>query len=271
LSELKPLKLRTMMKPVDPTFWSSKIRLASLLLAISTCGGCETLADPEFQPHRGNAADVGPVLNNYSQFTVPKNGLIVVEGDGLAYGSSARGKEPGINGSSAPRSPTPFPETLSHLLGVRVENRGYPGDTIAKGEEHWRGQPVGNLLIISYGYEDAKAGTSKADYEAVLNLMISQASSQGAGVILLLAPIYADKTLSEHAEASRNAMREAKAHFRTQSFDVWQTQWIFSHRYTDGSYQSDSLYKALAYTIAPYIAVAPPVDGHPKTALNTKN
>ena len=233
--------------------------LASSAMALTGCVPPKVAAyvstHPAFQRSVGEPSQVGPDLNGYSQATVPQSGTIAVEGDGVVYGATAPRRR--TTSAQTTQSKTPFPEILERLLMVHVENRGQPGDTIAQGEARWVDSPSANLLILAYGYSDAKAKTPAAEFAATLNRMLTVARARRAAVMLLVPPAFADPKLSAAAEPYRNAFRQVQSKFGIGVLELSAALAGTSPHPTDGSYQTDKGYRAIAYTIAPYIAVAP--------------
>lgn len=131
---------------------------------------------------------------------LPREGLIVCQGDSLTYGTdfTRTGTREGINGSRDPRSALPFPEALETALrvrgcAVRVENRGYGGDTAREGFERWRERRGGPLTILLYGSNDvlrllAGPGWLRR-YAAALTALVRRARRDGQVLVLGLPPV----------------------------------------------------------------------------------
>jgi len=224
-------------------------------IACLALGGCLSTLPP-YRPAVGALADVGPSLNAYSQATVPKAGLIVVEGDNLAYGEVLRGKAAHRGVGGVWQAKAPFPEVLNGLLGVRVENRGEPGQTLAEGERLWSDKPCGNLLILAYGYSDAQRGVKAADFSAALSRRIAEAHAKGASVILVSPPHFRSKRVERSAEALRTALKAAQTSQGVGLVDLAPILAKIDPRPNPGAYQDQAAYRTIAYAVAAYIAVA---------------
>jgi hypothetical protein len=150
----------------------------------------------------GSAAEVGPRLDNYGQATAPRDGVIVVRGDDFlpappSQDASIKGR-PGKSISLA--------EALARTTSLKVIDQEQAGETIADAEERLDEEPVGNLLVICYGFGDAVAQTNMAQFKATLRRMIRSAQARGAAVYLVVEPA---TTLPRSAtvEPYRNAVR----------------------------------------------------------------
>lgn len=150
---------------------------------------------------RAGGSVMAPTAVQAAKFTgvvrLPERALIVCEGDSLTYGfvRAWEAAQPAINGSDAPRSPTPYPETLGRSLGgdVTVVNRGYPGDGVMDGITRWADAPSGDLAIIMYGTNDAPIRNrgghiSVETYSVLLEAAVRRRLYGGAQVILLVPP-----------------------------------------------------------------------------------
>ena len=220
---------------------------------------------PNVRP-AGKPADIGQGLSNFGQATIPADGLIVVEGDGLAYGTDPRGRLGGINGSPLKRTALPFPEGLAKALRVTVENRGFPGDTLARGEARWAGQPTGSVLILAYGYGDAQAKTPAAAYTATLDRMVAAAQAKGSSVFLVVPPLVGNAAFDGLVEPYRVAARQEASRFRVGILDtpvliaanIRPQPAIFEARGANGGHEFSEEYKLIANSLATYILIAPP-------------
>jgi hypothetical protein len=177
--------------------------LASAGVFAADLGGCAH-RPPATQPTAliGSTADIGPKLSNYSQATVPANGLIVVAGD--AFTASASAVEP-VAKSKSPKAAT-LAEALAKTTNVQTTDSMLPGETIAAGAERLRDELAGNLLVICYGYGDAKAKTPAAAFQHTFEHMIRTAHDRGAAVFVVVEPVK-NSPLSANAEIYRNIVR----------------------------------------------------------------
>ncbi|MHB8286493.1 MAG: SGNH/GDSL hydrolase family protein [Caulobacteraceae bacterium] len=232
--------------------------------------GCFTLRQGTFAPP--TAADVGPVLDNYGEAIVPVHGLIVVQGDDLIYGVADHSRREGINGSAVHRTGTTITETLRQVLkGVAIVNQGYPGDTAAMGAQRWADAPVGNLVVLSYGYGDAAAKTPVADSDRALRGMVRRAHAQGAAVFLIptppmaaTPPVVSKKPqpvshllTTADFEPYRAAMRQIG---QDESVEVFEPQAELTRvkaTPTKTVAQSSEIYQAIAGGLVPYIRIVP--------------
>jgi lysophospholipase L1-like esterase len=250
-----------------------RLILPLVLPALMSVGlsGCFTLRPGVFAPP--TAAEVGPVLDNYGEAVVPAHGLIVVQGDDLIYGVADHSRREGINGSTAHRTGVTITETLRQALkAVSIVNQGYPGDTAAMGAQRWADAPVGNLLILSYGYGDAVAKTPAADYELALRSMVQRAHAQGAAVFLIPTPPLAAAPVipgqkpkpgphlltSADIEPYRAVMRKIG---QDESVEVFEPQAEITRvkaTPTRTIAQSPEIYQAIAAGLVPYIRIVSP-------------
>ena len=124
---------------------------------------------------------------------VPRGGIIVCEGDSLTYGYVATSPFGG-GGQSYNQDPGAYPVVLQQRLGggVKVLNRGVPGDTARLGLDRWQDVGSGDLAIIMYGDNDAgvrgQPAVSVAAYGVVLEALVRRRMNDGARVILLAPP-----------------------------------------------------------------------------------
>ena len=150
--------------------------------------------------------------------------IIVVEGDSLTYGydASLSGITNSINGSTQPRSRSPYPETLGSLVSAcaSVVNHGFPGDRSVDGLVRWQDSTPSDVAILMYGTNDAlnfgQSPTGRVNLEtfrAVLSLLVTRRRNQGAKSIIMAPPpiknSVSDKLLAPfRASAQQVAVRE---------------------------------------------------------------
>jgi hypothetical protein len=135
------------------------------------------------------AAEIGPLPDNYSEAVIPRDGTIVLQGDDAIYGDFRHGHRPPINGADEKRGALTLGESLHRFVRhVKIVDHGFPGDTVEKSAERWAGQPVGNLLILSFGYGDYRAQTDVGEFTKALTKLVQQAEAQGAAVFIVTTP-----------------------------------------------------------------------------------
>ncbi len=249
--------LRTMRPSILP-------RVLVLTVLAAGLGGC-SLNQGSFSPP--TAAEVGPVLDNYGEAVIPDHGVIVVQGDDLVYGVSPRSRRPGLNGSTVPRTESTITETLRRVLRrAVVVNRGYPGDSARDGALRWAGEPVGNLLILSYGFGDALSKTPVNAYADALTNMVQRAHAQGAAVFLIPSPPVADPKLNAAVEPYRVALRAVGAQQDAEVFEPQAQLTLFKTPLAKGVAQTPEVYRAIAGGLVPYIRIVRPPKGKPVSA-----
>ena len=229
----------------------------SLVLVLALAGCALRPRSTNFAPV--TAAEAGPELDNYGEAIVPARGLIVVQGDDVVYGTATRGGRAGINGSAVKRTSTTITESMRRVLkGVRIVNRGYPGDSVLAGAKRWSGEPVGDLLILSYGFGDAKAKTPAAAYKAALGAMIRHAHAQGAAVFVVPSPPVTDLTLDRGLAPYAALAREAAAEEGAEVFEPFAEMTRVKAKQAKGAAQTSMTYIGVAGGLVQYIKVAPP-------------
>jgi lysophospholipase L1-like esterase len=145
---------------------------------------------------------------------------IVCEGDSLTYGfaRSWGPSQPGINGYEARRSLSPYPETLEKRLGagVKVVNRGVPGQRTLEGLYRWADASSGDLAIIMYGTNDAAVRGNAQPmgvgvYGSLLEALVRRRLYGGAKVILLVPPPASARNTQPMLDPYRQAVVEVGA------------------------------------------------------------
>ena len=176
------------------------------------------------------AAGLAPVattpLADHGAFPIllPPAVRIVCEGDSLTYGAQSDGPRPPINGAGSHRAETGWPEALERALpGLSVENRGFPGDTVALGARRWQGYPPGALAILMFGTNDAgvrpwkRPAASAEAFQQRLARLIARHRAAGAQVLVLAPPPpgtrFAEQRLRPYRRAARDAALATGAHF----------------------------------------------------------
>jgi hypothetical protein len=226
------------------------------MIAATAMLGC-TVPQALGQPADPAASTPGPELDSYGRATVPQDGLVVVMGDDLAYGSDPRGNVPGANGSTVRRSSSAISEQLQRLFGsLQVENRGYPGDTLAEGIKRWQDAPAGDLLILTYGLGDATAKTPPDEFTNTLRNFIRSSRDHGAAVFVIVWPALKDPALNAALEPYRIAERTIAPDEGAAVIEAYKVAEKIKAPPSNRSYQQPELYSALAGTIATYVRVS---------------
>ena len=205
-----------------------------------------------------------------TRIVLPAAAVISAEGDSLTYGQDTASAErsPGINGAPQTRSVTPYPETLAQLLGVRVINRGFPGDQTVQGLKRWDDVVRPDLAILMYGTNDwgnfggYKEGPVKLEmYKTNLATLIKRRLEQGARVIVLSPPPIDAKRVGANGKALAPisdyvaASREVAAKLGVLWVDLQDVPGTVETPYTDGLHFTPALNRALAAQVAKLIDV----------------
>jgi hypothetical protein len=203
------------------------------------------------------AAEIGPLPDNYSEAVIPRDGTIVLQGDEAIYGDFRHGHRPPINGADEKRGALTIGDMLHRMVRhVKIVDHGFPGDTVEASAERWAGQPVGNLLILSFGYGDFRAETKIADFTAALTKLVHEAQAQGAAVFIVITPPATSKKL-EGLEDYRIAAREVGA---KEGIDVFESADALTKAKVPASrdeHGSSAIYQMIAAAMVPYIQVVP--------------
>ncbi len=223
------------------------------MLAAAALAGCAANPHRYFQP---TADQVGPYPNSYGEAVIPRHGLIVVQGDDFAYGLARNRSRHVINGAAEGQAGDTISQALRKIVkGVKVENRGYPGDTIAVGATRWATAAPGNLLILSYGIGDLHAHTTIAAFNAQLQSTIVAAQAKGATVFVVPSPELADPIGKAAIGAYRaNAIAVANA-VGAEVFDPYAAMARIKSPPRKTFAQPAAVYQAIAADMIPYIKV----------------
>jgi lysophospholipase L1-like esterase len=188
--------------------------------------------------------------------------VIAAEGDSLTYGQDA--SQPGrggINGAATPRSRSPYPETLqAELGGVRVVNRGYPGDRSLDGFRRWSQAPAGDVTLIMYGTNDALSPGSWlaiTQYRRVLATLIQKRQQAGSTVIVLLPPPTESLAANAELEPYRQAAAQIAQDLGARALDAGQALRGVAQPYADPVHLRPQAYRAIALLVAAHLRVAP--------------
>ncbi len=227
---------------------------AFALLGALTATGCARRSEHRyFQP---SGDQIGPELNSYGEAVVPRRGLVVVQGDDLAYGLATGRSRRIINGADAGQAAITISQALRKALpGVQVENRGYPGDTVQASAARWAGRPPGDLLILCYGYGDPRAHTPISDYDDALTRMIAAAHARGAAVFVV-APMPSSDPLIDYDLASyRDQLADVARRNGALVFYANDARGRIKAPQPKHAAQSAAVYQAIAADMAAYIKV----------------
>jgi len=223
------------------------------LAAAAPLAGCLRPAPVQ----RATAAQIGPVPDNYSEAVIPSGGTIVLQGDDAIYGGFRHGHRPPINGADEKRGGLTLAESLHRFVRHEtIVDRGFPGDTVAKSAERWAGQPVGNLLILSFGYGDYRAQTDVSDFKAALTKLVRQAQAKGAAVFIITTPPATSKKLSGLSDY-RSAAQDVGTKEGIDVFDSSDVLTKANVPLPKDDHGSSALYQAIAGAMVPYIQVVP--------------
>jgi hypothetical protein len=230
-------------------------RLLSLALAAAApMAGC-------FQPApvlHATADQIGPVPDNYSEAVIPEGGVIVLQGDDAIYGGFRHGHRPPINGADEKRGDLTLAESLHRFVRhVTIIDHGFPGDTAEQSAERWAGQPVGNLLILSFGYGDYRAKTKVADFTQALTKLVRQAQAERAAVFIITTP----PATSPQLFGLNDYRAAAQQVGVSQGVDVFDSTAALTNATTPPAkdeYGGAAIYSVIAGAMIPYIQVVAP-------------
>ncbi len=233
-----------------------RLRARSIAVVLTVAAAASGCAHPGGRYFQASADQIGPDPNSYGEVVVPLHGLIAVQGDELAYGLSRGRSRHQINGADRGQSSLTISQVLRRAIsGVTVENRGYPGDTVAQSEARWAGSKRANLVILCVGFGDAAAHTPVDDFGHDLAQAIKTARAQGAAVFVVTAPRLSDPLedhdLGEYRDRAKSVAREGGAVlFETQS-----AMDRLKQRPVKTVAQAPQVYQAVAADMVPYIKV----------------
>ena len=227
--------------------------LLALLGALTGVGCAGRPPHRYFQP---TADQIGPQPNSYGEVVVPRHGLIAVQGDDFAYGLARGRSRRVINGADQGQAAITISETLRRALrGVRVENRGFPGDTAAASVVRWAQAAPADLTILSFSYGDAAAHTDMDVFRRVVAEIIHADQARGGSVLAVLPPPSADPLRNGVEGDYRGALRDvAKAH-GVEVFDAYDAEQRLKIPRFRTTAQSAAIYQGAAADMALYIKV----------------
>ena len=243
-------------------------RFAPTLLALAALvpAACAAPAAPSHRYFRATADQIGPYANSYGEAVIPRHGLIVVQGDDLAYGLARTRSHHEINGADRGQASITISETLRKVVkGVQVENRGFPGDTAAAGRARWSGRPAGSLLILLYGQGDMHAHSPQADFGAAMAAMVKDAHAQGAAVFIVLPPPSSDPLTASELAPYRAIAGAVATGNGVEIFDVGAAMARILSPPLKTVAQRAAVYQAVAADMVPYIKVVDAAAPSPQT------
>ena len=228
-------------------------------LTLFACAHAPPKPSPYFQP---TAAQLGPELNSYGEAVAPRDALIVVQGDDLAYGAGLRSDRNRINGADEGQVAMTISRSLRRVLGrgqVQVENRGFPGDTVARSAQRWADAPAPKLLVLALGYGDMKAHTQITPFAEALSSMIRRAHGQGAAVFLVSPPASSDVLFESNLAPYRGTAEAVARQEGAEVFSAAASMGSAKESPVKSVGQSPRTYELIAGSMVPYIKlVAPP-------------
>jgi hypothetical protein len=225
-----------------------------VLIALAACA--RPPSGRYFQP---TAAQIGPEPNSYGEAVIPRHGLVVVQGDDLAYGLARGRSRYRINDAEEGQARVTISETLRRAVkGVRIDNRGFPGDTVAASAERWAGAPHADLAILCFGYGDAAAHTPVEQFRNELRDLIADYHAAGTAVFLVTPPETTDVLAESVLNPYRGAMEQIGPATDAQVFKTNDAMSRIKVRPVKGIGQNPQVYQAVAADIGPYVKV---IDG----------
>jgi hypothetical protein len=231
----------------------------ALALLIGLAGCAHPAGGRYFQP---TAAQIGPEPNSYGEAVIPRHGLVVVQGDDLAYGLAQGRSRYRINDAEEGQARTTISETLRRAVkGVRIDNRGFPGDTAAASAERWAAGPKPDLAILCLGYGDAAAHTPLPEFRDSLRDLIAEYHAEGAAVFLVLPPDSKDLLAQSVLAPYQAAMEAIGISTGAVVFKTNDSMNRIKAARIKGVAQTTAVYRAVAADISPYVRVvdaAPP-------------
>jgi hypothetical protein len=241
-----------------------KLRRAALLIPLlpllltAACAERANVPSRYFQP---TAAQIGPEPNSYGEAVLPDHGLIAVQGDDLAYGVARRPTRNRINEADQGQAATTISQGLRQALGARrvtVENRGFPGDTVAASAQRWAGAPRPDLLILAFGFGDMQAHTQVGPFAEGLRKLIHDARAQGTAVFIVTPPGVSDKLTNANLAPYLSVAANVAAEQDVELFAASTSMATAKEAPSKGIPQSARTYAVIAGSMVPYIKLVRP-------------
>ncbi|MGC1305381.1 MAG: SGNH/GDSL hydrolase family protein [Caulobacteraceae bacterium] len=239
-----------------------KLRLLALPILLASLTACTLFHQPSTARYFQPAADqIGPNFNSYGEAVLPEHGLIVVQGDDLAYGVARHPTRNRINDADVGQASITISQSLRKVLrsgDVRIENRGFPGDTLAQSAERWADAGPGNLLILAYGFGDLRARTPGLAFGDQLRTMIRKAHAHGAAVFVITPPDVTDTLVNSKLATYRffaNAVAEQEG---AEVFPASAAMTKAKEPFSKGVPQTARTYEIIAASMVSYIKFVHP-------------
>jgi hypothetical protein len=238
-----------------------KLRRAALLIPLLLTAGCAVRADVPSRYFQPTAAQIGPEPNSYGEAVLPDHGLIAVQGDDLAYGVARHPTRHRINGADQGQAATTISQGLRQVLGARrvtVENRGFPGDTVAASTERWANARRPDLLILAFGFGDLQAHTQVGPFAEGLRKLIREAHAQGTAVFLVTPPAVSDKLTNANLAPYTATAAAVATQLDVEVFPATTAMGTAKEPPSKGIPQTARTYAAIAGSMVPYIKLVRP-------------
>ena len=231
----------------------------SLAVLLVSSTGCIHAAPPVARYFQPTAQQIGPFPNSYGEAVIPAGGLIAVQGDEVAYGVTRGRSRRAINGADEGQGPLTISEALRKVVkGVKIENRGYPGDTVAASAARWANAPRADLLILVYGFGDERAHTTITDFAGQLTAMIKAAQAQGTTVFVIVPPNVSKVLLQSELFPYFYSARDVATKTGAEAFDASAALTRIKAPPPKSAAQTSAGYQAIAADMIPYIKVIGP-------------
>jgi hypothetical protein len=138
---------------------------------------------------------------------------------------------------------------------VRVDNRGFPGDTVAASAERWANAPHADLAILCFGYGDAAAHTPIEQFRNDLRDLIADYHAAGTAVFLVTPPETTDVLAESVLSPYRGAVEQIGPATDALVFKSNDARNRIKAPAIKGVAQTAQLYEAVAADIGPYVKV----------------
>jgi GDSL-like Lipase/Acylhydrolase family len=239
-----------------------KLRLLALPLMLVSLTACALIHQPQTTHYfRPTPDQIGPEFNSYGEAVLPEHGLIVVQGDELAYGVGRHPTRNRINGADVGQASITISQSLRKVLGskrVRIENRGFPGDTIADSGTRWGDAAPGDLLILAYGFGDLQAHTPGPAFRDQLRAMIRKAHASKAAVFVITPPDVTDPLVNNRLAVYRLTAAAVAEQEGAELFPATAAMTKAKEPLSKGPPQTARTYEIIAASMVPYIKFVRP-------------